>query len=163
VRLSVRRPAKCLTAGARLAGYGERVLSGSTNYLADRGLSETLAGRAGRLQLWPLSMGERFGPAGNLRGPGVRAGGMAGQVRQPASSGFGQDPAGGGFPEVVTEGLTVLQRRNWFDAYVHDVVSREALRPLAEVRLEAELRKLLRLLAARTGQELPPPGTPATC
>jgi predicted AAA+ superfamily ATPase len=46
------------------------------------------------------------------------------------------------------------QRRDWFEAYVYDVVSREALRPLAEVRLEAELRRLLRLLAARTGQEL---------
>src|SRR5262245_32848228 len=36
---------------------GQMLLTGSTNYLADRGLSETLAGRAGRLLLWPLSMG----------------------------------------------------------------------------------------------------------
>jgi hypothetical protein len=60
----------------------------------------------------------------------------------------------GGFPEVVTEDLSERQRRNWFEAYVQDVVSREALRPLAEVRMETELRRLVRLLAARTGQEL---------
>lgn len=60
----------------------------------------------------------------------------------------------GGYPEVVTEGLVGRQRRDWFEAYVHDVVSREALRPVADVRLETELRRLLRLLAARTGQEL---------
>ncbi|MGH8897972.1 MAG: ATP-binding protein [Egibacteraceae bacterium] len=46
------------------------------------------------------------------------------------------------------------QRRAWFDAYVRDVVSREALRPLADVRLETELRRVLRLLAARTAGEL---------
>jgi hypothetical protein len=34
---------------------GRLLLTGSANYLAERGLSETLAGRAGRLQLWPLS------------------------------------------------------------------------------------------------------------
>lgn len=60
----------------------------------------------------------------------------------------------GGYPEVVTEGLAGRRRRDWFEAYVHDVVSREALRPISEIRLEGELRRLLRLLAARTGQEL---------
>lgn len=60
----------------------------------------------------------------------------------------------GGYPEIVSEELSGRRRRNWFEAYVHDVVSREALRPIAEVRLEAELRRLLRLLAARTGHEL---------
>ena len=60
----------------------------------------------------------------------------------------------GGFPEVVTQAMPARQRRRWFDAYVSDVVSREALRPLAEIRLENELRGVLRLLAARTAGEL---------
>ncbi|MGD0559481.1 MAG: hypothetical protein ABSA93_31475 [Streptosporangiaceae bacterium] len=34
------------------------------------------------------------------------------------------------------------------------MVSREALRPMVEVRFESELRKVLRLLAARTTCEL---------
>lgn len=40
---------------------GQLLLTGSTNYTADRGISETLAGRVGRLTLWPLSIGERRG------------------------------------------------------------------------------------------------------
>ena len=39
---------------------GQFILTGSANYLAARGVTETLAGRAGRLQLWPLSIGERL-------------------------------------------------------------------------------------------------------
>lgn len=50
--------------------------------------------------------------------------------------------------------MSARARDYWFDAYVRDVVSRGSLRPLAEVRLEIELRRLLRLLAARTSQEL---------
>jgi len=60
----------------------------------------------------------------------------------------------GGFPEIVTEALGGRQRRDWFESYVADVISREALRPLADVRLEGELRRIFRLLAARTSQEL---------
>ncbi|MGH3696999.1 MAG: AAA family ATPase [Pseudonocardiaceae bacterium] len=39
---------------------GQLLLTGSANHLADRTISETLAGRAGRLTLWPLSLGERL-------------------------------------------------------------------------------------------------------
>lgn len=133
---------------------GQLLLTGSTNYLADRGLSETLAGRAGRLRLWPLSMGERLGVRETF----------VDRLFEPSAWPGDSDPLSrtelvrillrGGYPEVVTEELTGRQRRDWFEAYVHDVVSREALRPLTEVRLEAELRRLLRLLAARTGHEL---------
>jgi predicted AAA+ superfamily ATPase len=133
---------------------GQLLLTGSTNYLADRGLSETLAGRAGRLLLWPLSMGERMGVRetflDHLFDPGAWPGKATGLPREELVRSLLE----GGYPEVVTEGLAGRRRRDWFEAYVHDVVSREALRPIAEVRLETELRRLLRLLAARTGQEL---------
>jgi uncharacterized protein len=133
---------------------GQLLLTGSTNYLADRRLSETLAGRAGRLQLWPLSMGERLGLRETFVDRLFEPAAWPGRFDSLPRADLVKILLEGSFPEVVTEGLTVRQRRHWFDAYVHDVVSREALRPLAEVRLEAELRKLLRLLAARTGQEL---------
>jgi predicted AAA+ superfamily ATPase len=133
---------------------GQLLLTGSTNYLADRSLAETLAGRAGRLTLWPLSMGERSSVRESFidrlfkadRWSGITTGLARGRVVELVLE--------GGYPEVVAEGLHGRGRRMWFDAYVHDVVSREALRPMAEVRLETELRRLLRLLAARTGQEL---------
>lgn len=133
---------------------GQLLLTGSTNYLADRSLTETLAGRAGRLTLWPLSMGERLGLretfVDRLFDPDRWPGGAQVVSRDQLVSLILE----GGYPEVVTEGLTARVRRTWFGSYTDDVVSREALRPLAEVRLELELRRLLRLLAARTAQEL---------
>jgi len=135
---------------------GQFLLTGSANYIADRSISETLAGRAGRLVLWPLSQGE-------LRGMRET---FLDHLFDPAAwpPPSGTEPltraaivdaiVTGGYPEVVTEGLQHRQRRSWFEAYVADVVSREALRPLFDLRLETELRRVLRLLAARTGQEL---------
>lgn len=133
---------------------GQLLLTGSTNYLADRGLSETLAGRAGRLLLWPLSMGERRGLRETFLDHLFESAAWPGQVAGLPRDELVRTLLEGGYPEIVTEGLAGRQRRDWFEAYVHDVVSREALRPIAEVRLETELRRLLRLLAARTGQEL---------
>lgn len=133
---------------------GQLLLTGSTNYLADRRLSETLAGRAGRLQLWPLSMGERLGVRETFVDRLFEPSAWPGAFDSLPRAELVEILLEGGFPEVVTEGLAGRRRRNWFDAYLHDVVSREALRPLAEVRLESELRKLLRLLAARTAHEL---------
>ncbi|MGH3431335.1 MAG: ATP-binding protein [Thermocrispum sp.] len=141
-------------AADRNRARGQLLLTGSTNYIADRGLSETLAGRAGRLLLWPLSMGERLGVRETFVDLLFEPAAWPGNAEAMPRGELVRVLLEGGYPEVVTEGLNTRQRRNWFEAYVHDVVFREALRPLAEVRLEAELRKLLRLLAARTGQEL---------
>jgi predicted AAA+ superfamily ATPase len=132
---------------------GQLLLTGSTNYLADRSLAETLAGRAGRLTLWPLSMGERLGVRETFLDRLFELDRWLGKMSV-ARDQMVDLMLEGGYPEVVTGGLHGRRRRMWFDAYVHDVVSREALRPLAEVRLEMELRRLLRLLAARTSQEL---------
>jgi len=41
---------------------GQLLLTGSANYLADRSVAETLAGRVGRLELWPLSLGGAMTP-----------------------------------------------------------------------------------------------------
>lgn len=134
---------------------GQLLLTGSASYLAGRGVTETLAGRAGRTVLWPLSAGERRGQRETF-------------VDRLFDSAAWPPPAGeilartelvdwvveGGYPEVVTEQLSARQRGRWFDSYVADVVSREALRPVADVRGELVMRRVLRLLAARTGQEL---------
>ena len=134
---------------------GQLLLTGSTSYLADTAVAETLAGRVGRLSLWPLSAGERRGVRETFLERLLEVSGWPGDP-PPAP---GRDELvdwmlEGGYPEVVTERLAGRHRRDWFEAYVRDVASREALRPLVEVRLEAELRGMVRLLAARTYQEL---------
>ena len=136
---------------------GQFILTGSANYLAARGVTETLAGRAGRQQLWPLSIGERLGRREDFlrqlfddnRGWSGASGAGTGERDQ--IMGWLLE---GGFPEVVRDRLNPRQRSRWFDAYTDDVVSREALRPIADVRYEHELRRLLRALASRIGSEL---------
>ncbi|MGH3912276.1 MAG: ATP-binding protein [Pseudonocardiaceae bacterium] len=105
--------------------------------------------------LWPLSAGERLG----IRETFLDHLFQSDAWPPPATTTPGRAELiawilQGGFPEVVTQEMPTRQRRRWFDAYVSDVVSREALRPLAEIRLENELRSVLRLLAARAAGEL---------
>jgi predicted AAA+ superfamily ATPase len=135
---------------------GRIVLTGSANYLAARSVTETLAGRAGRIELWPLSVGERSGHR-------ERFVETAFHTTVPAVSGEGGRTSRaeimslileGGYPEVVRDRLRPSRRTRWFDAYVEDVVNREALRPLADVRQEHDLRRVLGALAARVGSEL---------
>lgn len=133
---------------------GQFILTGSANYLAARGATETLAGRAGRLQLWPLSIGERLGSHESFLDQ------IFDDDRHWKAAAAENDREKimawileGGFPEVVRDQLTPRRRARWFDAYTDDVVNREALRPIAEVRHEHELRRLLRALAARIGTQ----------
>jgi uncharacterized protein len=134
---------------------GQLLLTGSASYLAQRGVSETLAGRAGRLCLWPLSGGERRGVLETFLAHAFDPEGWTGPVAEvPERGAVIEELLVGGYPEVVGQAMTGRQRGRWFDSYTDDVVSREALRPIAEVRRETQLRQVLGLLAARTGSEL---------
>ncbi len=138
---------------------GRYILTGSANYLAHRGTTETLAGRGGRLQLWPLLIGERLGRRENFLDQLFDTNRAWHAATASAADAGNREQIitwilEGGFPEVVLHQLTPRSRARWFDAYTDDVVNREALRPVAEVRYEHELRRLLRALAARIGTEL---------
>lgn len=131
---------------------GQLLLTGSANYLAARGVTETLAGRAGRLRLWPLSIGERLGRRESFidRAFAGRVDVVVATPREQVLSWLIE----GGFPEVVSGALPPGRRSRWFGAYVDDVVNREAVRPLADVRYEHELRRVLAALAARVATPL---------
>jgi len=133
---------------------GQLLLSGSANYLADRSVTETLAGRAGRLTVWPLSTGERRGIRETFVDRLFEPEAWPPEVKPVPRPELIDMLLTGGYPEVVAGNFSERQRRDWFEAYVHDVVSREALRPMVEIRLETELRRLARLVAARSGGEM---------
>lgn len=134
---------------------GQLLLTGSASYLATRRPVETLAGRAGRLVLWPLSQGEQRGVHETFVARLFDAHGRPPTANAPTNRAQLMEAVlRGGFPEVVSEALTGRRRRSWYQSYVHDVVSREALRPLVDIRLEREMLTLLRLMAARSAQEL---------
>ena len=132
---------------------GSFLLTGSTRFLTVPQLSESLAGRAEILELWPFSQGELarsrdafaerlLGPPEALRRlapPALDRGEMARLLCR------------GGFPEV--QGLGAGLRSRWFASYVKTVSERDVLE-VARLRRAQELPRLLRFLAGRTAQEV---------
>jgi hypothetical protein len=135
---------------------GQFLLTGSARSISVGRSVETLAGRVGRSVLWPLSQGEQRGeregfldrlampeswpPPSRWRSP-VRDEVLAAVVL-------------GGYPEVVTESLPSRSRSRWFESYASETIDREAVRSLVERTPGPELRRFLRVLAARSGREL---------
>lgn len=132
---------------------GQFLLDGSADFLTVPTLSESLAGRAVFLELWPFSQGElRNGPDGFLRTAlddpeSMRSG--------PRSALSGRDYleaiCTGGFPEVVS--LPGPSRGTWFANYVRTVTQRD-ISAMTGARRADRLPRLIRLLAARTAGEL---------
>lgn len=132
---------------------GAFLLTGSTRFLTVPSLAESLAGRAEVLELWPFSQGELlrrrdafaerlFGGVERVRS--IRAAPLS---RRDAADRICR----GGFPEATR--LPAALRSRWFAAYVKTVTERDVLE-VSRLRQLAELPRLLRLLAARTAQEV---------
>jgi predicted AAA+ superfamily ATPase len=133
---------------------GQFLLTGSSQQLARDEISETLAGRAGRLTLWTLSQGELRRQRETFVDDLLAAGST---WEPPSPEHVARDEVleaicTGGYPEVCTEAFTPRQRADWFASYLHDVISREAIEPQRLIRSESDLRQVLALAAARTAQ-----------
>jgi uncharacterized protein len=137
----------------RQSDRGQFVLAGSTRFLSVPQLSESLAGRAEFLDLWPLSQGELVG----VRESFVDAlfhdldrliGRRWERIGRAAL--FSRIVAGG-FPEVV--GADADLARRWYRNYVRTVIERDVVEASA-ISQAAELPVLLRLIAANTSGEL---------
>ncbi|HZZ46321.1 MAG TPA: ATP-binding protein [Pseudonocardia sp.] len=131
---------------------GRYLLTGSARVLGLRGLPDTLPGRTETVELWPFSQGEIDGlPDGFVDsayalGPELR---HAGTVSR---DGYIERVVRGGFPEAVAR-TNPRRRERFFDSYLADLVARDVTQ-LSEIERPAQLRALLRLLAARSGQLL---------
>ena len=130
------------------------VLSGSTRFLTVPTLSESLAGRAALIELWPFSVAERAGAAPTL---------LHRLFEDPASllhdrpepmtrHEYLRLACAGGFPEALTR-RSARSRALWFSSYLTTVTQREVLE-IGRVRNVDVLPRLFRLLATLTGQEL---------
>lgn len=132
---------------------GQFVLTGSSNFLTVPTISESLAGRAGFVEVWPFTQGELA----------VRSERFPDVVFSQPQSLARYSPSGltkgellerivtGGYPEV--QRLEGRQRSGWFRDYVRTTVERDIVE-IAGIRKVEELGDLLRLLAARTACEL---------
>jgi hypothetical protein len=134
---------------------GRFVLTGSANLLLMQRISETLAGRATYVTLWPLSRREKLGlgrvglwedlvstPVEDwyelLRGQPDRAGDWRSEVRR------------GGYPTPALELLTEDARAVWFDGYVRTYLERD-LQDLAAIDNLLDFRRLMRAACLRLG------------
>jgi predicted AAA+ superfamily ATPase len=128
---------------------GQFVLTGSSNFLTVPTISESLAGRAGFVEVWPFTQGEISGRSDQfidraLMGVAAFADYQPGRI---ARRDLLERVCAGGYPEV--QQLTARQRQAWFRDYVRTTIERDVVE-LSGIRKVAEIR----LLAARTGCEL---------
>ncbi|MBI2169257.1 MAG: ATP-binding protein [Actinobacteria bacterium] len=139
---------------------GQFLLTGSTRFLTVPTISESLAGRVGIIDLWPLTQGEIGELGSGADGFLVRAfepEPLASAARMssaslPARGDYLELICRGGYPAVL--GLGVPDRRVFFEDYVRTVTQRD-VPEVSRVRHIAELRRLLEAVARSTATEVP--------
>ncbi len=135
-------------------GRGRFVLAGSARFLSEPRLSESLAGRVRFIDLWPLSQGEIDGQPDGFVDIALRRPRKLLRVDPPELSRreVFERVCRGGFPEAVLA-RHVADRRDFFTDYVRTISTKD-VRELADLAHMASLRDIVRLLAARTAQEV---------
>jgi uncharacterized protein len=131
---------------------GRYLLSGSARVLGLRALPDTLPGRMETIELWPFSQGEideapdGFIDAIFTQGEELR------HISAVARADYAERIVRGGFPEAVAR-TNPRRRERFHDSYVADLVARDVAQ-LSDIERTAQMRALVRLLAARSGQLL---------
>jgi predicted AAA+ superfamily ATPase len=135
---------------------GRFLLTGSANLLLMRQVSESLAGRASYLTLWPMTRREQ-------RGLGQC--GLWDELHNTPEVEWREMLAGeknsaedwrilarrGGFPTPALDLATAADRRIWFDGYVRTYLERD-LQDLASIGTLPDFRRLMRAACLRMGQ-----------
>ena len=135
---------------------GRFVLTGSANLLLMRRVSESLAGRASYLTLWPMTRREQRG----LGGCGVwealigaRDGDwldlLAAAPDEPED--WRALARRGGFPVPAVHLRAASERAVWFDGYVRTYLERD-LQALSSIAALPDFRRLMQAAALRLGQ-----------
>jgi len=135
---------------------GQFLLTGSANLLLMRQVSESLAGRASYLTLWPMTRREQagLGRCGLwdelLATPNEEWLGLL--SAQPDEPEDWRDLARrGGFPTPAIHMGTAREREVWFDGYVRTYLERD-LQELSSIAALPDFRRLMRAASLRLGQ-----------
>jgi len=132
---------------------GRFLLTGSAQILALRQLPDALPGRMEIVELWPFSQGEidrtpdAFIDAAFARGPALS---RASPLRK---RDYLERATRGGYPEAVRR--NPRRRAAFFDSYLTNLIERD-IKELAVIERRGDLRRLLALLAGRSGGLLVP-------
>jgi uncharacterized protein len=133
---------------------GQFILSGSARFLTVPTLSESLAGRAGFIDLWPLSLAERTGAPANFAD---RVFGDPTSLLDDRQSAWTRDNyldliTSGGYPEALT--IPVQSARwSWYDGYLSTVIVRD-IGDFTSIRDADAIPKVAGLVAARSGSPM---------
>ena len=135
---------------------GRFLLTGSANLLRMRRVSESLAGRASYLTLWPMTRREQLGQG--------RCGRWSELLNSDNDEWEGLLSAGaeekedwralarrGGFPTPALQLASQADRAIWFDGYVKTYLERD-LQNLASISSLPDFRRLMRASCLRIGQ-----------
>jgi predicted AAA+ superfamily ATPase len=137
---------------------GRFLLTGSANLLLMRQVSESLAGRASYLTLWPLTRREQLGLGSAGRWEELLATPEE-SWRDLLANGDGHPEdwralaQRGGFPTPAIELSNPAERAIWFDGYVRTYLERD-LQDLALISSLPEFRRLMQAACLRLGQLL---------
>ncbi len=135
---------------------GQFLLTGSANLSLMRGVSESLAGRASYLTLWPMTRREQRGlgrcglweellAAPDAEWPDVLAADEAGPEDWKALA------RRGGFPTPAVHLSEPSDRELWFDGYARTYLERD-LQALSTIAALPDFRRLMRAACLRLGQ-----------
>ena len=134
---------------------GRFVLTGSANLLLMHRVSETLAGRATYVNLWPLTRRERLG----LGAPGIWTELLTAPVsewldliesRPPVPADWRNEVRVGGYPTPAVELPSDDARSIWFDGYLRSYLERD-LQTMAAIDNLVDFRRLMRAACLRLG------------
>lgn len=135
---------------------GQFLLTGSANLLLMRQVSESLAGRASYLTLWPMTRREQQGRGGAgiwesllAAPPSQWLDLIAAEPESPED--WRQLARRGGFPTPSLHLANAEERAIWFDGYVRTYLERD-LQQLSAVAALPDFRRLMRATALRLGQ-----------
>ncbi len=135
---------------------GQFLLTGSANLLLMRQVSESLAGRASYLALWPMTRREQAGLGRSgvweelLAAPNEEwLDLLAAQPDEPDD--WRALARRGGFPTPAVHLRTARERAIWFDGYVRTYLERD-LQGLSSIAALPDFRRLMRAACLRLGQ-----------
>jgi uncharacterized protein len=132
---------------------GRYVLAGSTRFLSTPSLSESLAGRAAVVDVWPFSQGEFEGKFERFIDTAFDEPGSLREFTpsQVDRTGYFDRVCRGGFPEPALM-HSARARRTWFRSYVRAIAERD-IREMTRLNEPSAITTLLSYLASITAQE----------
>jgi predicted AAA+ superfamily ATPase len=132
---------------------GRFLLTGSAQVLALRDLPDALPGRMEIVELWPFSQGEIHQAPDGFVDAAFRHGPTLTRTSELRKRDYLEAVVRGGFPEAVRR--APRRRGAFFDSYLTNLIERD-ITELAVIERRGDLRRLLALLAGRSGQLLVP-------